>query len=286
MQNLERYKVFYHCAKYNNFSAAAKKLFITQSSVSQTIKLLEEELGVPLFFRRGRKVEVTHYGKTLLKHLEESFNQIELAERLLKSEQNLEGGTLKIGASDTLCRHFLLEHFEDFHKECPKVNLDIINKPSPNIVEKLRQNQIDIGFINGKKEDYKAFHAEEVFDAKEIFFTSTEYQHLAESKLSKKEIHAQPFVTLGPQTSTRRFLEKLIGEITPVVEVISIDLSIDLIKAGFGISFTYERLVEKEGLIPLQVDFQIPERQILMLTTKESTTFPLVRHFKELVEKR
>lgn len=284
MQNLERYKVFYHCAKHNNFSTAAKKLYITQSSVSQTIKLLEDELGVPLFFRRGRKVEVTHYGKTLLKHLEESFNQIELAERLLRSEQNLEGGTLKIGASDTLCRHFLLEHVERFHRECPGVTLDIVNKPSPNIVERLKQNQIDIGFINGKVEDYKDLFATKVFDAKEVFFTSEDFSHLVGKKLSKKDILNEPIVTLGPQTSTRRFLEKMMGDITPVVEVISIDLSLDLIKAGFGVGFSYKRLVDKKGLIPLEVDFQIPERHILMLTTKESNTFPLVKHFKELVE--
>ena len=68
--NYELYKVFYNVAASLSFSEASKKLFISQSAVSQSIKTLERKLGQPLFIRSTKKVQLTPAGKLLLKHIE------------------------------------------------------------------------------------------------------------------------------------------------------------------------------------------------------------------------
>ncbi len=74
--NYELYKVFYHVAITLSFSEASKQLFISQSAVSQSIKVLEKKLNQPLFIRSTKKVQLTPEGEILLKHIEPAMNLI------------------------------------------------------------------------------------------------------------------------------------------------------------------------------------------------------------------
>ena len=87
--NYELYKVFYYVASSLSFSDASKKLFISQSAVSQSIKTLERKLGQPLFIRSTKKVQLTPAGALLLKHVEPAMNLISRGE-----SQLLESGSI------------------------------------------------------------------------------------------------------------------------------------------------------------------------------------------------
>ena len=81
--NYELYKVFYYVATSLSFSEASKKLFISQSAVSQSIKTLEKKLGQTLFIRSTKKVQLTAAGALLLKHIEPAMNLIARGENQL-----------------------------------------------------------------------------------------------------------------------------------------------------------------------------------------------------------
>ena len=83
--NYELYKVFYQVASSLSFSEAAKKLFISQSAVSQSIKTLERKLGQPLFVRTTKKVQLTQAGTLLLKHIEPAMSLIRQGESRLQN---------------------------------------------------------------------------------------------------------------------------------------------------------------------------------------------------------
>ena len=74
--NYELYKVFYYVARTLSFSEASKQLFISQSAVSQSIKVLEKKLGQSLFVRSTKKVRLTPEGEILFKHVEPAMNLI------------------------------------------------------------------------------------------------------------------------------------------------------------------------------------------------------------------
>ena len=74
--NYELYKVFYYVATTLSFSEASKLLFISQSAVSQSIKVLEKKLGITLFIRSTKRVQLTPEGETLLRHVEPAINLI------------------------------------------------------------------------------------------------------------------------------------------------------------------------------------------------------------------
>ena len=103
--NYELYKVFYYVATSLSFSEASKKLYISQSAVSQSIKLLEKKLDRKLFIRTTKKVTLTPAGELLLSHIEPAINLIRRGEDTLSDEASMNYGQLRIGASDTICRY-------------------------------------------------------------------------------------------------------------------------------------------------------------------------------------
>ena len=128
--NYELYKVFYHVAVTLSFSEASKQLFISQSAVSQSIKVLEKKLKQPLFIRSTKKVQLTPEGEILLKHIEPAMNLIQKGENQLLEAHTLNGGQLRIGASDTICRYYLVPYLKQFHKEYPNIHIKVINHTS------------------------------------------------------------------------------------------------------------------------------------------------------------
>lgn len=269
MQSLESYRIFYIAASFENFTRAAEELFVTQSSVSQSIKKLEAGLGIELFLRRGKRVQLTEEGRILFSELKQVFSGLEEAEKLMKEYRFAQKGNLTIGASDTLCRHYLIDVLADYKKSFPQIHINIINKPSPQVAELLSQGKIDLGFVNGYDQSFPTFKSLALMNLEEQFFTNQD-SPLPDKELSLKELASFPQVSLTQNTSTRALLEELFRKerlrYNPEVQVISIDLMIDLVKIGFGIGFSHSRLIKKEGLRPLKVDIDLPSRSLLMLT--------------------
>ena len=113
--NYELYKVFYYVARTLSFSEASKCLFISQSAVSQSVKVLEKKLGQTLFIRSTKKVQLTPEGEILFKHIEPAMNLIQKGENQLLEANSLNGGQLRIAASDTICRYYLVPYLNRFH---------------------------------------------------------------------------------------------------------------------------------------------------------------------------
>ncbi len=119
--NLELYRVFLVVAECGSISGAARNLFISQPAVTQAIKLLESELGGTLFIRNSRGVALTHEGEMLKQYVGRALELVSAAESRFSEMVSLERGQINIGASDTICKHFLLPYFERFRQQYPHV---------------------------------------------------------------------------------------------------------------------------------------------------------------------
>ena len=145
--NYELYKVFYHVASTLNFSEASKRLFISQSAVSQSIKTLERKLDQTLFIRSTKKVQLTPEGEILMRHIEPAMNLIHKGEAQLLDAAST-GGQIRIGASDTICRYFLIPYLERFHKAFPGAHIKVINQTSMKCAELLQNGLVDLIVVN------------------------------------------------------------------------------------------------------------------------------------------
>ena len=113
--NYELYKVFYYVSTTLSFSEASRQLFISQSAVSQSVKTLEKKLNQTLFIRSTKKVVLTPEGELLLQHVKPALQLLDEGESLLSGD-NLLKGQLRIAASDTVCRYFLIDYLQKFHQ--------------------------------------------------------------------------------------------------------------------------------------------------------------------------
>lgn len=276
--NFESYKVFYYVAKYLSFSKASKALFVSQSAVSQSIKQLEEKLNTTLFFRQTKKVSLTKEGELLFDHIEKAFNFIKTGERSLQSVSLVGRGEIKIGASDTICKYYLIPFIDKFHELYPNIKIKIINRPSPVCAELLTKGEVDISIINlPDKLDYKNISYREIKKIQDVFIAGKKYIHLKGKPMKLKDLENFPLLLLEKNSTTRSFFESLIIDhklnIAPEIELGSIDLLIELTKIGLGFSFVMEDSVlneiEDEEVFILDIKERTPKRSIGVLTNTE-----------------
>ena len=123
IKDLNLLNIFYNVALENSVSKASINLHISQPAVSQNIKLLEEQIGTPLFFRTNKGVKLTNEGIEIFNYCQTIFRQVDLLNQTVQDLSTLEAGILNIGASDTICKYYLIDkHPETFAKEYVEMN--------------------------------------------------------------------------------------------------------------------------------------------------------------------
>ncbi len=269
--NYELYKVFYYVAKTLSFSEAAAELFISQSAVSQSVKVLEKRLDQVLFTRSTKRVSLTKEGEMLFKHIEPAINLISRGENQLLSVSSSGDMQLRIAASDTICRYFLVPYLNKFHKTYPDVHIKIINGTSLKCAELLETNQVDLIIANSPNAAINNnMKIVDVKDFKDVFIANKEAFPLEDKTLSLQELGELPILMLTKLSTTSAFLHNLFLQhsldLVPAIELSSNDLLIDLAKIGLGIAFVPDFLVDglkDDNLIVLNTEEELPVRKLV-----------------------
>lgn len=268
--NYELYKVFYYVATSLSFSEASKQLYISQSAVSQSIKTLEKKLEQSLFIRSTKKVQLTPAGKLLLKHIEPAMNLIQRGESQLLDSGTLGLGQLHIGASDTICRYFLVPYLKQFHKKFPSVPIKVTNASSLNCVELLEQGKVDLIISNFPNSGLNQSYIQKtVCNFNDVFIANPAYFDLKQQEISLAELREYPLMLLERKTTTSEYLHNLFLqhqlELIPEVELNSNDLLIDLARIGLGIAFIPDFCLAREtkDLYIVKTKETLPSRQLI-----------------------
>ena len=145
---LEQYKIFNEAASTLSFSLAARNLFISQSAVSQAIHTLEKELNTQLFIRQSKGVVLTKEGEMLYTKISQALSLITSAENQIGHLHDLTKGELTIGAGDTLSENYIMPYLVKFNQLYPQVTIKMVNRTSLEIIDLLKNGQIEIGFVN------------------------------------------------------------------------------------------------------------------------------------------
>lgn len=266
--NYELYKVFYHVASTLNFSEASKQLFISQSAVSQSIKTLERKLDQTLFIRSTKKVQLTPEGEILMRHIEPAMNLIQKGEAQLIDAAST-GGQIRIGASDTICRYFLIPYLERFHKAFPGAHIKVINQTSMKCAELLRNGQVDLIVVNYPNNHLgtatsvlriKQFH--------DVFIAGSPFRELKDRTVPFSELLHYPILMLDKNSTTNEFLHQVFQQhqldLVPEIELTSNDLLVDLARIGLGIAFVPDYCIteQSDSLFLLKTKEELPFREL------------------------
>lgn len=288
--NYELYKVFYYVATTLSFSEASKQLFISQSAVSQAIKALEKKLEQTLFIRSTKRVQLTPEGEILLRHIEPAMNLIKRGETQL-TEAATTGGQIRIGASDTICRYFLVPYLERFHKEFPNAHIKVTNQTSTKCVELLESGQVDMIVCNYPNSNLSHQHNyKTILNFHDIFVANSAFNELRYKKTSFRELLNYPILMLERHSATSQFLHDLFQkcqlDLVPEIELSSNDLLIDLAKIGLGIAFIPDFCLPEESdeLFKVDTEEELPVRQLVIAYNNHVPVSKAVQEFMNYFE--
>lgn len=291
--NFELYKVFYYVAYKKSFSAAANKLFISQSAVSQSIRQLEQKLGCPLFFRNTKKVKLTHEGQALFTYIEQAFNFIKTGEKRLEDMSSLVSGEIKIGASDTICKYYLMPYFKSFNEKYPGIKIKVTNRTSPKCIELLKNGSVDFSVINiPKNMDIPQLEFKKSKVVKDVFIAGQNHSHLKDKPLTLKDLEQLPLLVLERNTITREYFDNLVEDLglnlIPDVELGSIDVLVDMARIGLGAAFVPDVCAEQAAargeIFVLNIQERIPERYMGIVTHRNIPLSLAAAKFLEMLE--
>lgn len=276
--NYEAYKVFYDVAKKESISKASQSLMISQPAISYQIKSLENQLGVTLFIRTKKGVTLTEEGKLFLNFIERGIQEFTNGENMLTNLKNLEYGTIRIGASATVAKHVLMPYLEIFHKKYPKIEIEITNHLTENLLKELRNGNLDMLLLNLPMAETNDLDIIKVMKVQDSFVCNREYYEKIKQPLPLKELHKYPLLFQKSPSNTRAILDHYLKDnkvtLTPKMEVVSYNLIMDFVKIGFGIGYATEEFIrdaiEKKELYPLEVIPKIPKRDIGVVTLKQT----------------
>lgn len=133
-----------------NITAAADRMFTSQPGVSKQLKLLEEELGLQLFARKGKSLHrITRAGERVIKHARAIMDQVERVRSLANDFYGEEEGTLTIAATNTQARYVLPEMLRELRLQYPKVRLNLHQGTSDQIADMMAGSNIDFAIASG-----------------------------------------------------------------------------------------------------------------------------------------
>lgn len=276
MFNLEWYRIFLQTARNGNLTKAAQQLHITQPSVSYAIKQMEDALGLKLFHRLSKGVELTEEGRALLTYVERSFSLLDAAQKHLHDLKQLTEGEVRIGASHSLIKHLLLPQMNLFHTKYPGIRIRLSHGRTPDLVQRLKEGLIDCAVVHMPVQDPQ-LDIRRLATLEESFVVGPAYQDLASRTLSTSELAQLPFLLLSPGSSSRLFVEQWFAArgftVKPDIELGSIDLLIEFASLGYGTAFITRSFVKEElrsgKLIELQLEDELPPRSIALAVRRD-----------------
>jgi DNA-binding transcriptional LysR family regulator len=247
--SLNQLRAFYYAANCGSITVAAEKLFITQPAVSMQIKALETQYGVQLFVRGRKKLELTDAGRGLYEVAKKIFGLVGEAEQLLAHAEGASGHVLKIGSTKTLVRYTLARHISAFQQSFPKVQIQIDEGSSQEMVESVLANRIDLAIVGRVPYDRRL---EVIPFAKDelVLLVALGHRLCRKGIVSVEELEGENIILREKGSGTRRLVEKILSPTTLVasafIETANVDFIKELVRIGNGITMLARMGVDQD----------------------------------------
>ena len=278
--NLEYYRIFYHVAKYENFTRAARILGSNQPNVTRAMNRLEEEIGCVLFIRTNRGIRLTPEGEHLYAYIKGAMAQIHQAEEELSALNALTSGSVAIGASETALNSYLLEILKNFHLEYPHIRIRISNTTTRTAMAAVKNGEVDFAVVTTPAEADAPLRSIPLLSFREVLVGGRTFTALASQILPLSELRYYSLIGLDRDTVTYSFYEDLFFryhlEIEPDIQVATTDQLIALVRNELGLAFIPEPLVRdliaRGEVVKIPTLEEIPSRSVCLVYDPQRPT--------------
>jgi DNA-binding transcriptional LysR family regulator len=285
MQQLE---ALIHLVEERSFSRAAKKMHLTQPSLTKHIRNVEEALGTKVVNRTNRSLSLTPEGRVLYDYARRIIKlRDEARERVLRLREE-EGGDIRIAASTIPATYILPYAISGFRKKHPRIRTTVRTADSSDVIETVLDNGAEIGFI-GKKPPGGKLIAEELWKDRLVLAVPAVHSWAKRRSIRGAELSGAPFVIREKGSGTREAFEECLREtagpglthLNVVAEMGSSEAVKEAVIAGLGISVVSVHAIRRElksGILAALVIEGCPiERSFYLIYRRQ---FDLMTHHK------
>ena len=286
---LRHLRYFIALAGSLNFTRAAERLHVTQSTLSHQIKQLEEELGVPLFERTGRRVTLTEAGDEFLHHAGNALREIDAGLGALRKDPQEAMGQLRIGATHTFNLSFIPDCMATFQKRHPQVRVAVEELAADAIAARLQQGSLDLG-IAYRPSQPGSLQFEPLYNEEMVLVVAQSHPLARRKRVRMVELHRLPMVLLPASFATRQMLEECFrscgAEPQVVAEINTLAPMMGLVaKTQLACIVAANVVPANAGLKVVRLDSPTPVRTPGMLWSPEAESTTATRAFSSIVRK-
>ena len=291
--NLDLYKTFYYVAKNQSITGASNELMVSQPAVSKAIKVLERDLNTTLFNRNKDGVSLNNSGELLYNKIKKAMELITSAEEDVASLNNMEQGTINIGAGNTIMQRYLMPYIRKFHELYPNINVIVHTVVTPELIKKAQVGLVDLVFThlpNDIPSNFKIINLKKLHDIL-VVNKDSEYKN---KTITKKDLSKLPLVLLPFDASNRKNFNKFCLSnnivIHPLMEIGNDLIIEDCAKSGLGVGLVVKEYVQSqldnEELFELNTTFNMQEKNLVCLVESNRTNNTIVNNFIELLKEK
>lgn len=263
---------FVKAAEHLHFTEAAASAFITQSTLSQQIKQLEEELGLPLFNRIGKHVQLTEAGREFYTHAQQILNQVTKAKQAMDDRNNLIKGELRIGVTYAFTS-LVIPVLNNFSKNYPDLSIRIEYDAPENLQKKLKSSELDfmLSFHNWTKDPELSM--EPLLKANIVLVVAKDHPLASQKSISVNQLRKLHLILPAKGFSSRDFIDEIFNKhhITPNirVELNEMHSLLSLVEQGGQITIINAKaLIGWNNLIQIPIENKSLTRQSYVIWLK------------------
>jgi DNA-binding transcriptional LysR family regulator len=259
-----------------SFTAAAKRLHMTQPAVSLHVKALEEELGARLLDRDGRGVRLTPAGAALREAADAVLATLQEAERRIREMQAPERGTLVLACGDTVALHLLPPVLTRFGLRYPQADVVVHNHGSRTILEMVLNREADVGIVTRPPHVDPALWARNLLEDALVLVLPPGHALAKSRRIGLRRLDGQAAVLLAKGAETRRLIDRGLRaegvELRTVMESGNLEVVKAYVAGGLGLSIVPETAVPAEDrgrLVVRPLPGRFPARRIAVVRRKD-----------------
>ncbi len=295
MLDIRQLQVFVAVWKTRSFSKAAKKVFLTQPTVSGHIKGLEEGLGTKLFDRSGKEVVPTKAGERLYPFAREILKISDRAEREMAAFLEGGKGELDVGGSNIPGQYLLPRLIGDFKKGRPDAHVTLRIGDTSSITDQVQNGDVELGMVGAVIKKTGLFF-EPCFDDELVLVVPRGHRFFGSSSVRLSEIASEPFIVREKGSGTRMATEHAFKEagfpgvdyLHVVAEMGSTESVRQAVKAGVGLAIISRRAVADDvshGLLSFSLLEGVDlSRKFYLVTNRRRTLSPLAQEFVTFIK--
>lgn len=280
MSNLNLLHIFWEVAKTKNITRASENLFVSQPAVSSSIKELERIYGKQLFIRKNKGIELNYFGEKLFNQIDLSMKNLANIDSKISMFDKQQKGYIRIATNTSNLNKLITDEMTKFIKDFPETELCVSRLSEEEIVEKSKNGDFDIVFIDG---DYDSTQFEEINKLTieyKVLGNKSYFDKYKNNPMTLQDFSDEKLLLSNKSYTSRKNIDDYFSKfnitLSPRFELDGYSYISDFLIEGVGISilnpFYYLNLIESKELFVIPTTFNLDKRDIHLLKPKNSNS--------------